>query len=250
MAVKQKLRSQRGATLMAALLFFLVAAVCGSIILAAATATLSRITTQAEDARAYYSLTSAARLVRDDLLNSRWKVVVKQASSDGVAITRTYMISALDKDGDTNEKISKTFVPWMLNNATTAILEEDSSVFSTSNTMNVVSTNMGDALPTIYAVPTQINFKTLYEKYDQGKNTELKILMTNDPEGIDTNGNCSFRSSYKDSNGKTRQVYWLELTLNAVKIPAGYVDKTDENHVGDIEFQIGWDNASIRKLEN
>ena len=101
----------------------------------------------------------------------------------------------------------------------------------------------GDTLPTIYAKPDNITFGTLYGDYQTGDNTKLKILMTNDPEGF-TKG---YRSSYKD-NGKTRQVYWLELTLYSVKVPSGYVDKTDSDDVGKIEFQVGWDNVSIRKL--
>lgn len=236
--MKQKLYAQRGATIMAALLFFLVAAVCGSIILAAATATASRITTQAEDARAYYSLTSAAQLVRDDLMNSRWKVVVKQTKS-GASIARSYTISALDRNGNED---TKTFIPDLLIKISG---DDDTSLFSPSDNMVIQTTSEGKELPLVYAHPDEITFKKLYNNYLNGDNTVLKLRMTNDSQGL-SNG---YRPSYKDGS-KTRQVYWLELTLNSVKVPSGYVDKTDATGVGDIEFQIEWENVSIRKLTN
>lgn len=230
--MKQKLQARRGATLTAALLFFLVAAVCGSIILAAATATLSRVTTQAEDARAYYSLTSAAQLLREDLLNCHWQVEKTISAS-----TSTYKISALDADG--------TFIKDLLS---TSSEEGTSSVFKSENIIHINATSEGKTLPTIYAKPVVIKYEDLDVNYEKGTRTELKIQLTNDPEGFDASGNLKFHNTFKEGT-KTRQVYWLELTLDSVKIPAGYVDKRDESGKGIIKFQIGWDNASIRKLE-
>ena len=242
MAVKQKLRSRRGATLMAALLFFLVAAVCGSIILAAATATLSRMTTQAEDARAYYSLTSAAQLVRGELLNSHWKVEVTQTKPDE-SIVKSYKIFSLDKNGNDDDS---SFIRDLLNPTGGS---DDDSVYKTERIITISTSGEGDTLPTIYARPENMTYGVLYGNYQKGDNTELKLLMTNDPDGF-KNGTPTFRSSYKDTNGKNRQVYWLELTLDSVKVPSGYVDNTDEQQEGKVEFQVGWDNVSIRKLEN
>ena len=138
--MKQKLQARRGATIMAALLFFLVASVCGSIILAAATATLSRITTQAEDARAYYSLTSAAQLLREDVLQSHWQVTKTISAS-----TSTYTISALDADG--------TFIKDLLSDSSG---EGSGSVFKNENTIQINATSEGKTLPIIYAKPVII----------------------------------------------------------------------------------------------
>ena len=230
--MKQKLQAQRGATIMAALLFFLVASVCGSIILAAATATLSRITTQAEDARAYYSLTSAAQLLREDLLNSHWQVEKTISAS-----TSTYKISALDADG--------TFIKDLMS---TSSGEGTSSVFKSENIIHITATSEGKTLPTIYAKPVVIKYGDLDANYEKGTGTELEIWLTNDPDGFDASGNQQVHNTFKEGT-KTRQVYWLKLTLDSVKIPAGYVDKRDESGKGTIKFQIGWDNAEIQKLE-
>ena len=241
--MKKKLHAQQGATITAALLFFLVAAVCGSIILGAATATLSRVTTQAEDARAYYSLTSAAQLVRNDLLQSRWEFEIKQTKS-GDTITRTGEFKRL-LDTDENEYIS--FIKNLLSDVPQ---EENNNVFSIVNTMTITAQkDTGETLPTIYAKPDEITYKMLFDNYQHGANTPLRIRMTNDPTGFDASGNQQFHNTFKDSDNKTRQVYWLELTLDSVKVPSGFVNNTDEHGVGKITFQVGWDNASIRKLE-
>ena len=239
--MKQKLHAQQGATITAALLFFLVAAVCGSIILGAATATLSRITTQAEDARAYYSLTSAAQLVRNDLLQSRWEVTVTQTDA-GSSLTKTYAIKALNQDGEAD---TKTFIPNLLTH-----VNDNASLFGPSTVLQISTTKEGGtALPLVYAEPDQIDFESLFTDYNSGANTKLRIRMTIDPTGFDASGNQQFHNTFKDSDNKTRQVYWLELTLDSVKVPSGFVDNTDEHDVGKITFQVGWDNASIRKLE-
>ena len=63
-AVGRKLRSGAGATLIVALLFFLLCAVVGSSVLAAGSATMSRVVNQRKEAQDYYTLTSAAESVR------------------------------------------------------------------------------------------------------------------------------------------------------------------------------------------
>ncbi len=239
MAVKYKLRSPRGATLMAALLFFLVAAVCGSIILAAATATVSRMTTQAEDARAYYSLTSAAQLMRDDLLQSHWQVKVTQTKS-GDNVSYAYELKVLDANEDEDKK---TFVPDLLVKGPV----DNVSVFN-SVSMISIQTQKTDGssstLPLVYAKPKEtITFDDLLKNYNSGANTKLTFYITNDPEGF--NGG-KYRNTFT-VDGKTRQVYWLELTLDSVKIPSGYVDNTKDGD-GTKTFEIGWENASIQKL--
>lgn len=248
MAVKMKIRSQRGATLMAALLFFLVAAVCGSIILAAATATLSRMTTQAEDARAYYSLTSAAQFMRSDLLQHNWKVVVNQETVDGT-LSCSYTINK-PVVPDVVASDDRSFV-WDLLKINQSLNDSDSVFELTNISITAKQDGHGESLPVVYARPVDIKAKTLYEDYKQGKNTELKFLITNDPYGL-TNGvnSPSFRNTFTiDGDSAVQQAYWLELTLKSVKVPSSYVDNTDENENGTIEYEIRWENASIRKLD-
>lgn len=64
-----KFRDERGASMSAALLLFLVCAVVASIIIAAGSTAAGRISNLAKSDQLYYSLTSAAQLVRDELDN-------------------------------------------------------------------------------------------------------------------------------------------------------------------------------------
>jgi len=62
-AIKNKISSQRGASLTFALLIFLVCAVVGSVVLAAGTVASGRMSQIAETDQRYYSVNSAARLL-------------------------------------------------------------------------------------------------------------------------------------------------------------------------------------------
>lgn len=62
-AIKNKIRSRRGASLTFALLLFLVCAVVGSVVLVAGTAASGRMSQIAEMDQRYYSVNSAARLL-------------------------------------------------------------------------------------------------------------------------------------------------------------------------------------------
>ena len=63
--IKNKLRSRSGASLMFALLLFLVCAVISSVVLAAGTAASGRMSETAANDQRYFSVTSAAELLRD-----------------------------------------------------------------------------------------------------------------------------------------------------------------------------------------
>ena len=58
-----KIRSNRGASLIFALLLFLVCTVIGSVVLAAGTASAGRMSKLGESDQRYYSVTSAAQLL-------------------------------------------------------------------------------------------------------------------------------------------------------------------------------------------
>ena len=65
--IHHKLRSRRGASISFALLLFLVCAVVGSVVLVAGTAAAGRISQAAEADQRYYSVTSAAELLRKEI---------------------------------------------------------------------------------------------------------------------------------------------------------------------------------------
>ena len=80
-AIKNKIRSRRGASLTFALLLFLVCAVVGSVVLVAGTAASGRMSQIAEMDQRYYSVNSAARLLIDTIDGEE---ITDQAKTDGL----------------------------------------------------------------------------------------------------------------------------------------------------------------------
>ena len=83
--VKKKLNSRKGASITWALLIFLVCAVVGSAVLVAGTAAAGRMSKLAENDQRYYAVTSAARLLINELESNT--VFVEKDSSGGGSIT-------------------------------------------------------------------------------------------------------------------------------------------------------------------
>ena len=65
--IKNKLRQETGASITFALLLFLICAVVSSVVLTAATAASGRMSKTAEYDQRYYSVTSAAELMKEQL---------------------------------------------------------------------------------------------------------------------------------------------------------------------------------------
>ena len=84
--IRIKLRSEKGASISFALLLFLVCAVTGSVILAAATAAAGRLSRLVESDQRYYSVTSSAEMLKADLDNKTVQVVRTEISET----TKTY----------------------------------------------------------------------------------------------------------------------------------------------------------------
>lgn len=61
-----KIRSKNGATILIALLFFLLCAVAGTIVLAAGTTASGRVSGLASQEQSYYSVTSAAKIIASE----------------------------------------------------------------------------------------------------------------------------------------------------------------------------------------
>lgn len=89
--IRTKLRSKRGASITFALLLFLVCAALSAVVLVAATTAAGRISNIAETDQRYYSVTSAAELLRDSLDNNMVSMV-KMKSGEYI-----YLYKAMDK---------------------------------------------------------------------------------------------------------------------------------------------------------
>ena len=93
--IKQKLNSQRGASITWALLIFLVCSVIGSAVLVAGTVASGQMAKAAESDQRYYAVNSAARMLID-MVDDKPVVIVKEGSAY--------------KDGETNTTLNELTV--------------------------------------------------------------------------------------------------------------------------------------------
>ena len=96
--IYKKMKSQRGASLPLALLLFLICAMAASIVLSASTAAAGRASQLAETDQAYYSVTSAVNLFRDELTGADGQghpvtVAVKYSSAAGTGSPYQVLVS-------------------------------------------------------------------------------------------------------------------------------------------------------------
>ncbi len=91
-AAGSKLRSDRGASITMALLFFIVCAVIGSVVLAAGSASAGRMSSMTATDQRYFSVSSAAQLIREQIEGSSVTVVSERTILEEV--TREYYLNA------------------------------------------------------------------------------------------------------------------------------------------------------------
>ena len=103
-AIRNKLRSRRGASLTFALLLFLVCAVVGSVVLTAGTAASGRMSQIAEMDQRYYSVHSAARLLIDMMEKADVRVEKTVMTDDSAAESYKYF----EKNADTETEVDIT----------------------------------------------------------------------------------------------------------------------------------------------
>lgn len=80
--LRNRIRSNSGATILLALLFFLLCAMAGSIILSAGSAAAGRISGLKETEQSFYSVTSAAQVIRDEIEGQEFQAYTE--TIDGV----------------------------------------------------------------------------------------------------------------------------------------------------------------------
>ena len=94
-----KLRSQRGASILFALLFFIVCAVIGSMVLAAGAAAAGRLADMEKMDQRYFAVTSAAKVLEHQL-NDPSAVVTRRKVEDPDTSTAAWTVDGEAKDVD------------------------------------------------------------------------------------------------------------------------------------------------------
>lgn len=148
--MNKKLRSQSGASLLLALLLFLVCAVIGSVVLTAGTAAAGRLSEMAEMDQRYYSVTSAAELLGKELNGETVTIIRTRERTDtftysGDTVTETpgtprYAVKNPDDPSESDwtklSFLSKQTVYYLFNTETPVPASEDTwmASFYTANT--------------------------------------------------------------------------------------------------------------------
>ena len=112
-AIRRKLNSQRGASMLMALLLMLVGIMVSAVIISAATSAAVNKRSEKEQQQAYLAVSSAAELVRDDFqsLTGRYKDVTTTVThADGTTTTTNNTIKATCAVGDIINDIGARFI--------------------------------------------------------------------------------------------------------------------------------------------
>lgn len=112
-AIRRKLNSQRGASMLMALLLMLVGIMVSAVIISAATSAAVNKRSEKEQQQAYLAVSSAAELVRDDFqsLTGRYKdVTTTVTNADGTTTTTNDTIKATCAVGDMINDIGARFI--------------------------------------------------------------------------------------------------------------------------------------------
>ena len=154
--LKQKLKSQTGASITFALLLFLVCAVVGSVVLTAGTAAAGRMSELAKMDQRYYSVTSAAQLLRDTMDGKQVSVTQSFVTINGGTPTQQGEKVLEGSDSpilkDAAEKLAETSVSesgltskWTLNTAENAELNvKIEETLLPDGTMTMLISNAAD----------------------------------------------------------------------------------------------------------
>ena len=94
MPIKQKLKSENGASFLLALLAFLVAAMVCVTIITAATSSVKRVHSDRESQQMQLAITSAAQLVRDTMGETQYRITTVTTTEKGNAKTETTKTAA------------------------------------------------------------------------------------------------------------------------------------------------------------
>ena len=89
MPIKQKLKSENGASFLLALLAFLVAAMVCVTIITAATSSVKRVHSDRESQQMQLAITSAAQLVRDTMGETQYRITTVTTTEKGTTETKT-----------------------------------------------------------------------------------------------------------------------------------------------------------------
>lgn len=197
--VREKLHSRTGASLLIALLFFLVAMTVGTVVLTAASANAGRVQKNRQEQQNYLAVASAAELVKEDFVGSPGG-----SFTDGYRkiVTETYYPATYDPEGN---KISDSYTT-----RTTSYEKETATVENSRLLLELES-----VLDAIYF--TTVPVETLRQSWDPTQDTELELHF--DAADMPAAGSLAVSRTDDDTTG--RRQYALTVVLGVKPEQAG-----------------------------
>ena len=222
-AMKNKIKSQRGASITFALLLFLVCAIISGIVVVAATAAAGRMSQRAEIDQRYYAVTSAAGLLRDnfnDMLTTvQYKII------DGSA-TNPEAIKVVDTTTSQNKQLSdymilkdasEKMVEKIIKNNLVASADPDRE-FELSSSLTDPKASLGCTIKEyIYAGKKQLRFVISNAPPTGVVNPSIYTLQ------VVMNANISQSSSEYTEDGKKTTVVTTDIAWKLANIKKGVV---------------------------
>lgn len=263
-AIIRKLKSERGATLSMALLLFMVCAVVGGVILAAATASGGRLSQLAEMDQRYYSVTSAAKLLGEELSGKTVTIERTETTTtpyekkeengrivivQGSPVTR-YAVACLPSDSDIIVSGAPGIYSWLRGLATHLMFGEN--VIPTGDDLNAEIMNYSFS----YGKAGSFAYKDLHLDMSDGKpagaalKVQGKVDMDSDGTLIITLCNESSLEDDEEEFSLKPDQYTVVLTMAPntwdSESSSSYTDSNSRVDTRKITSEISWSVDSIR----
>ena len=213
--VEKKMASKEGASITYALLLFLVCAVVSSVILAAGTAASGRISQSVETDQRYYAVTSAARILKDE---------VEQC---------VLRFDQTDRGNDTGTPVLEKFRNKTGWHPIAEKGEDDHLV--TSDAASYYMNNNG----------APFKDKNIYFSFTDRDDNKFSILNVDLTESVDNTGKITFRITSPANADAESDVYIMTLVFVPVIKISERVTVEEDVEVKHIKTQISWTLASM-----
>ncbi|MDR0952412.1 MAG: hypothetical protein LBM18_05755 [Oscillospiraceae bacterium] len=165
-ALRAKLKSENGVTIVMALIFFLICAIIGGIVLTSSYANAGRLATARAERQAHLTIGSAAELLRAEILGSRYEVTRTEETHTRVEGTTAGDVPKPELSP--NPKYDYKFTPGTTDSAMEEVL---------SNAAKAVYDHNKATVESPVAMPGEIEFTIAVTEFD-----DVSVSLTMDEE--------------------------------------------------------------------
>ena len=217
-AVKKKLKSQRGASAVIALMFFVVASAVGAIVLSSASANAGRATHALSDQQEYYAVESALKLITDDFASGEMRFPAEEDAEPSGDAAQKHILKIEDfVFSETEDSIH-----YEVKKSVSIVSDDCPGMPEVSGTLTLQYTKQKEDAPNDLNNFLIVLAKTKKDVDDLKLSDNLKLVLN--IGAVDPN----------DSNEKSNQVRITYLPI----VTAKTIYKQDPSNPGDVEPKL------------